>query len=111
MYKADNHERLTFYDNYEVPEPFDETMAMDESAEDIGVQWKLFPDKVLTSSESSLEDTSALDNIAVLPLMYNDDVNQAETGSNEGDDTLGEEENEETNVVGKNLATMKLQMT
>ena len=43
--------------------------------------------------------------------MNNDDVNQAETGSNKGDDTLGEEENEETNVVlAKTLTTMKLQM-
>ena len=47
-------ERLTFCDNYEVPEPFDGTMTMDENAKDICVQWKLFPDKGLTSSESSL---------------------------------------------------------
>ena len=65
---------------------------MDDSARDICVQWKLFPNKVLISSESSLkENTSAVDDITVLQLIDIDDVNQAEARSNVGDDTLGEE--------------------
>ena len=66
---------------------------MDDSARDICVQWKLFPNKVLISSESSLkENTSAVDDITVLQLIDINDVNQAEARSNVGDDTLGEEE-------------------